>query len=116
MKLTNNTDETQKLVVFSPSILTTGPWGPAAEVIDLSTHKSVLTVANRAFLSSQIYTQDQLKDKYIYLCKGKSISYKYRLLDIAVINWTHVSLPKGTYELQVFYSGNSSNKIRFCII
>jgi len=109
IKLTNNGDEEQKLLFDKPMISTGGPWATTGNVIDVKTKKSVLKYENKAILSSQIYSEDQLKDKYYYLKPGQTINGQYNLADIVVFNSSDNFLLKGIYDVQLFYYLNPSN-------
>ncbi len=111
ISLTNNSNEEQKLLFDKPTVSTGGPWATTGNVIDSKTKLSVLKYENKAILSSQIYSEDQLKDNYYYLKPGQAINGKYELTDIVVINSSDNLLPKGTYELQLFYHSNPSNVV-----
>lgn len=109
LSLTNNSDKEQKLLFDKPTLSTGGPWGITGNVTDIYMKISVLKHENKAMLSSQIYTEDELKDKYYYLKPGQTVSGQYELKDIVVLNSSDNSLPKGTYEVQLFYHFNPSN-------
>ena len=100
--LTNNDKEAQKLL-FDKPVSTAGPWGVSAIVTDKKTNKSVLKYGNKELLSSQIYTEDQLKEGYYTLQPEQSISKKYELHDIVVFNNEDNLLPRGTYDIQINY-------------
>ncbi len=109
ISLTNNSNEEQKLLFDKPTISTGAPWATTGKVTDINTKKSALKYENKAMLSSQIFTEDQLKDKYYYLKSGQTINGQYELTDIVVFNTLVNSLPKGKYEVQLFYHFNPSN-------
>jgi hypothetical protein len=111
ISLTNNCKEEQKLLFDKPKVSTGGPWATSGNVIDIKTKLSVLKYENKAMLSSQLYTEDQLKDNYYYLKPGQTIKGQYELTDIVVFNSSDNLLPKGTYELQLFYYSNPSNVV-----
>jgi hypothetical protein len=115
IKLTNNESEIQKLLFDKPSGSTGGPWATTGKVTNLKTKSSVLKYENKAMLSSQIYTEDQLKDHYYNLQPGQSIEGNYALSDIVVFNSKDNVLTSGTYEVQLFYHINPSNAVRLRI-
>jgi hypothetical protein len=109
ISLTNNSSEEQKVLFDKPRVSTGGPWATTGKVTENNTKKSVLKYENKAMLSSHIYSEDQLKDKYYYLKPGQAINGAYELTDIVVFNSLDNSIPKGTYEIQLFYYLNPSN-------
>jgi hypothetical protein len=111
ISLTNKGNEEQKLLFDKPKVSTGGPWATTGNLIDVKTKKSVLKYGNKPILSSQIYAEEQLKDKYYYLKPGQTIKGQYELSDIVVFNSPDNLLPKGTYELQLFYHLNPSNVV-----
>lgn len=102
ISLTNKGHGTQKILFDKPRVSTGGPWAISASVTDRKTHRSVLKYENKAILSSQVYTQEQLKSQYYFLKPGQSVHGKYTLDDIVVFedNW----LPKGTYDIQLLHT------------
>lgn len=113
--VTNASSINQRLLFDNPSTGTGGPWATSATVIDNKTNKTVLEYQNKAVLSSQLYTEDQLKDRYYNLNPKQSISGKYELSDIVVFNTVDNKLPKGTYTIQLFYYHNISNSLTLTI-
>lgn len=113
--LTNNSNKEQKLLFDKPWVSTGGPWSTTGEVMDIKTKMSVLKYENKAMLSSQIFTEDQLKDMYYYLKPGQTINRQYELTDIVVFNTKDNLLPKGMYEVQLFYHFNQSNVLTIII-
>lgn len=109
ISLTNNSSEVQKLLFDKPAISTDGPWATSGFVTDIKTKLSVLKYCNKAVLSSNIYAEHELKDKYYFLKLGQTISGQYELTDIVVFNNSENLLPKGTYEVQLYYDFNPSN-------
>jgi hypothetical protein len=115
IKLTNLSSTSQRLLFDKPVISTGGPWATSATVIDNKTKKIVLKYQNKSVLSSQVYSEEQLKDKYYNLIPNQSIEGKYNLTDIVVFNTDDNKLPKGSYTIQVFYYKNVSNSLTFTI-
>lgn len=115
ISLTNNGNEEQKLLFDKPSVSTGGPWATTGNITDIETKKSVLKYQNKAILSSQVYTEEQLKDKYYNLKPGQTINRRYELADIVVFNSSDNLLPKGKYEVQLFYHLNPSNVVTIII-
>lgn len=109
ISLTNNSSEEQKLLFDKPVVSTGGPWATTGKVTDINKKISVLKYENKAMLSSQFYTEEQLKDMYYYLKPGQTLNGQYELTDIVVFNSGEGILPKGTYEVQLFYHFNPSN-------
>jgi len=110
ISLTNNGNDIQKLLFDKPTL-----WATTGNVTDIKTKLSVLKYENKAMLSSQTYSEDELKDKYYYLEPGQTINGQYELTDIVVFNSADNSLPKGTYEVQLFYYSNPSNVLTIII-
>lgn len=69
IEITNNCTKIQQLLLDKPPTGGGGPWYTTGDVIDLKTGKSVVQIQNRAVLSSQIYQEKDLKDKYYQLNK-----------------------------------------------
>jgi len=115
ISLTNKSNEQQKILFDKPVISTGGPWSTTGKVTDINKKISVLKYENKAMLSSQIYMEDELKDKYYYLKSGQTINRQYELTDIVVFNTADNLLPKGTYEVQLFYHLNPSNVLTIII-
>jgi hypothetical protein len=115
IKLTNLDSTSQRLLFDKPVTSTGGPWATSASIIDNKTNKTVLKYQNKAVLSSQIYSEDQLKDKYYNLIPNQSIEGKYNLTDIVVFNTDDNKLPKGSYTIKVYYYTNVSNILTFTI-
>lgn len=113
--LTNTGSTNQRLLFDKPVSTTGGPWATSATIIDNKTNKSVLKYQNKAVLSSQIYTADQLKDNYYNLIPNQSISGKYELSNIVVFNTSDNKLPKGNYTIQLFYYNSISNSLTLTI-
>ncbi len=113
--LTNLGSTSQRLLFDKPVTSTGGPWATLATVIDNKTKKTVLKHQNKAVLSSQIYSEDELKDKYYNLMPNQAIEGKYNLTDIVVFNTDDNKLPKGSYTVQISYYGNVSNSLTFTI-
>lgn len=108
LSLTNNSSDVQKLLFDKPRVSTGGPWATTGKVTDINKKISVLKYENKASLSSLSYSEDQLID-YYYLEPGQSINKQFNLTDIVLFNSKTNSLPKGSYEVQLFYYLNSSN-------
>lgn len=109
LSLTNNRSDVQKLLFDKPRVSTGGPWATTGKVTDINKKISVLKYENKALLSSLSYSEDQLKDYYYFLELGQSINKQFNLTDIVLFNSTTNSLPKGSYEVQLFYYLNPSN-------
>lgn len=113
--VTNSSSTNQRLLFDKPVIGTGGPWATSATIIDNKTNKSVLKYQNKAVLSSQLYTEDQLKNDYYNLVPGQSVSGKYELTDIVVFNTIDNKLAKGKYTIQLHYYHNQSNPLTLTI-
>ena len=109
ISVTNNSDKEQKLLFDKPRTSTGGPWAMSGNVTDVTTGKSLVEYGNKALLSSQIFSEEQLEDQYYYLEPGQTVSGKYQLTDIVVLNTSDKRLAKGMYEVQLFYHLNPSN-------
>lgn len=112
ISLTNNENEEQKLLFDKPRVSTGDPWSTTGKVTDMNNKMSALKYGNKGMLSSQVYTEDELKDNYYYLDPGQTIKGHYELTDIVVFNSSDNLLHKGTYELQLFYHSNPSNVVK----
>ena len=113
--VTNESSIIQRLLFDNPRTGTGGPWATSATVIDNKTNKTILKYQNKAVLSSQLYTEKQLKDKYYNLNPKQSINGTYELSDIVVFNTVDNKLPKGNYTIQLFYYHNISNRLTLTI-
>jgi hypothetical protein len=107
--LTNNSNEEQKLLFDKPRVSTGGPWATTGKVTDTNKKLSVVEYENKAMLSSKVYTEEELKDNYYYLKPRQTLNRQYELTDIVVLNSPNKKLPKGNYEIQLFYYNNISN-------
>ena len=112
IKLTNDSSLNQQILFDKPNISTGGPWGISASVTN-ENGKSILKYSNKAVLSSQIYTADQLSKYYYTLSPLQSISRQYELSDIVIFNDEPVE--KGTYTIQLFYYDQPSNKLEYIV-
>ena len=95
--LTNNDKKIQKVLFDKPKSTTGGPWWTTGNVINLKTRKSVVKYSNKAMLESQVYFEQQLKDKYYFLKYRQSLSKNYHLSDVVVLKTTDYKLLPGTY-------------------
>ena len=111
LSVTNISSDEQKLLFNKPRVSTGGPWETTGNITDMRTGKSVLKYTNRTILSSQIYTEDQLRDNFYFLKPGQTISGIYELNDIVVVNAPNSLLPKGAYRVQLFYYGIPSREV-----
>ena len=116
ISLANNSNEEQKLLFDKPTVSTGGPWATTGKVMDIDKKTSVLKYENKAMLSSQLYTEDELKDKYYNLKPGQTINGQYELTDIVALNYSNNLLPQGTYEVQLFYYSIPSNILTIKIL
>jgi len=115
MLITNNSKTNQKFLFDKPKSSTGGPAWTTVSLTNVKTKKSALKYANKKILESQIYTQEQLKDKYYNLKPGQSLKRKYSLFDLAVTTLESYQLEKGTYILQIIYCKSISNNLKFTI-
>jgi hypothetical protein len=109
MSLTNTAKNKQRLLFDKPAVSTAGPWSTIGWVTDKATGKSILRHQNKAVWSSEIYGEDELKDNYYYLQTNQTISRQYELDDIVVVDTENYVLPRGTFEVQLFYHNTPSN-------
>lgn len=115
IKLTNTGSTIQTLLFNKPIISTRGPWATSATVINSKTGKTALKYQNKAVLSSQVYSEEQLKSSYYNLIPKQTIAENYDLSDIVVFNSTDNKLPIGSYVIQLSYHGNISNSLTLII-
>lgn len=115
ISLTNKEHLYQKLLFDKPSFITGGPWSTKGKVIDTRTNKSVVLYENKAMLASQIFNESDVKDDYYILQPGQTISARYDLKDIVVLEAPKNLLPAGSYEVQLFYFDNPSNILTIVI-
>lgn len=115
MVLTNHSKTNQKVLFDKPKSTTGGPAWTSVSLTDKKTGKSVLKYANKRILESQIYNEEQLKDKYHNLKPGQFLTGQYSLFDLAVTTTENYKLVKGTYDIQIFYCGRQSNILTFTV-
>ncbi|MEG0931771.1 MAG: hypothetical protein RSD53_10240 [Algoriella sp.] len=108
--LINNSNSPQKFLFDKPKTNTNGPWDTTLNIVDTKTKTSVLKYQNKAILSSNAYKQEQLKDYYYILKPGDKITKKFDVLDLVVLDSPNQSINVGTYELQLYFGNNQSNK------
>lgn len=113
--LRNTTVRPQSIWFDKPKISTGGPAWTTVALTDRRTGKSVLKYANKALLSSQAYSTQQVKAFLYPLKPGQSVSGLFSLYDLVVTNTENYKLDKGTYTMQIFYATNSSNIISFTV-
>ncbi len=113
--LSNDGSKIQRFLFDKPACSTGGPWGTTAKVVDKESGKSVLKYENKALLSSQIYTEEELQSHYYNLLPGQTIGKTYVLTDIVVFNESDYLIKAGTYEVQLFYYSNPSNVLTFTV-
>ena len=111
MTLTNFSGATQKLLFDEP--IKKYPWSTNVS-LNRKSGQSV-KVTTWAFLSSQLYLEQQLKEFYRELKPGKSITHAYYLGNVVRFDTKDGSLSKGTYTLRVNYGANRSNEVTFAI-
>lgn len=111
MTLTNTSGTTQKLLFNKP--MKRYPWSTNVSLNRKSGQP--LKVTTWAFLSSQAYMEQQLKEFYCELKQMESISHTYYLVDVVRFDTGDGKLPKGTYILRVNYDANFSNEVTFSI-
>lgn len=111
MTLTNLTKSTQVILFDKPS--QNYPWSTNVYL----RHKScsLVKLTPWAFLSSQTYFENQLKEFHSELKTKQSISHNYYLGGIVRFDNKNGKLSKGTYVLQIIYDNNFSNKVTFTI-
>jgi hypothetical protein len=111
MTLTNISAFTQKVLFDKP--FKRYPW--STNVSLNRTPGQPVKVTTWAFLSSQLYTEQQLNEFYRELKAGESISHTYYLGNVVRFDTRDGSLSKGAYTLRVNYHANVSNEVRFSI-
>ncbi|RYE50432.1 MAG: hypothetical protein EOP48_19785 [Sphingobacteriales bacterium] len=111
MTLTNTSGATQKLLFDKP--MKSYPWST-----NVSLNRKPgqpIKVTTWAFLSSQLYMEQQLKEFYRELKPGESISHTYYLGNVVRFDTKDGSLSKGTYTLGVNYEAIRSNEVTFAV-
>ncbi len=112
LAIKNKGKNKQKLIFEAKSAF---PWATQATLINVETKKSAVKW-QRSVISSQIYFEHQLTNYYFLLNPGKSTNKKCKLSDIVVFDSDNYTLPKGSYELKIFYYNNCSNSLSFKVI
>jgi hypothetical protein len=115
MILTNETEQTQSIWFDEPKSSTGGPAWTSVTLTDKRTGKTVLKYPNKAVLSSQAYSTQQVKSFSYKLEPNQNIKRQFSLYDMVVTNNENYRLRKGTYELQVIYGVNPSNTITLTV-
>lgn len=113
--LTNKTNSIQS-VWFDKPITSTG--GPAWTTINLTNKKtgsSILKYQNKAILSSQLYSTEEVKKFSYQLKPGEKVSGQFSLYNLVVLSDKKEKLDIGNYEIQVHYCSNPSNKLSFTV-
>ncbi|MGV1011811.1 MAG: hypothetical protein ACOYBS_05125 [Flavobacterium sp.] len=109
--LINNSKSNQKFLFDKPKSTTNGPWDTTLNIVDTNTNVSILKYQNKAILSSTAYREEQLKDYYYVLKPGEKISRRFDVLDLVVLDSSNDIINVGTYELQLYFGKNQSNKL-----
>ncbi|HEY4323097.1 MAG TPA: hypothetical protein VGN20_03905 [Mucilaginibacter sp.] len=113
--ITNKSTKDQKVIFGKHS--GSMPWGMSANVVN-KYGKSVTESTTRALTDSHFYFESELEKKgyYYYLKPGEKDTWTYYLDKILVFNYDNFNqLKPGTYNLELSYFGNPSNKITFII-
>ncbi len=113
--LQNETNQIQSVWFDRPKTSTGGPAWTSVTLINKTTGKSVLKYENKAILSSQAYTIEEVKSFLYQLKPGERIKGHFSLYDLAVTNTENFKLSKGTYEMKVYYAMNQSNSLNFTV-
>lgn len=113
--LTNKSKKMQSVWFDRPKSSTGGPAFTSVMLINKKTGRSVLKYQNRAILSSQLYSPEQVEHYSYHLKQGESISGKFSLYDLVVLLNDKTQLSKGSYEMQLFYCENASEKLSFTV-
>lgn len=113
IKLTNKETKDQNILFDKPE-KKIYPWGVSV-ILEDEKGKSFVKYASAEMLSSQLYTEKQLKKAgyYFVLKANESISNSYALHALAVYESNNNKLPTGKYKLQLAYYDNLSNTISF---
>lgn len=111
----NDRSKTVRFLFANPS-KSFGPWATSASLIDIQTNTSMIKLANKAVLHSQVYFEEELEEHYVYLCPGESISGTFDLTTIVSLNDKDQLLSRGSYRLQLFYYSIPTNELEFRII
>jgi len=112
LEVKNQGKQTIKLLFENPNS-SFGPWATSGMLIDSKTKSSKLKYSNRAVLQSSVFSDDELKDRYVYLKPDASIRGRFNLTDIVVLLETDQILDPGVYTLQLYYYSVPSNKLEF---
>lgn len=115
MTLLNETKQVQSVWFDKPKTSTGGPAWTSVTLKNKKTKKSVLKYENKAILSSQVYSTEQVKLFSYQLKPGQSVKGQFILYDMVVTNTENYKLSRGAYEMKIFYVMNSSNTINFTV-
>ena len=115
MTLLNETEQIQSVWFDTPKSSTGGPAWTSVFLINTATGKSPLKYSNKAVLSSQAYSAEEIKTFSYQLKPGQSVTGQFSLYDMVVTNTNSYKLNKGSYVLQVDYLSNSSKSVRFVV-
>lgn len=115
MTLTNETGQTQSVWFDKPKLNTGGPACTSVKLTNKATGKTVLKYENKAILNSQLYSTDQIRGYSYQLKRKQEVSGQFSLYDLVVLLDNKQKLDKGSYEMQIFYYNNSSDKLTFIV-
>ena len=113
--LTNKTNSTQSVWFDRPKSSTGGPAWTAVQLTNKKTGRSVLKYQNKAILSSQLYSAEQVKEFSYHLKPDEKVSGQFSLYNLVVLLNDKENLDIGDYEMQVYYCSNASTKISFTV-
>ncbi|MEO8769447.1 MAG: hypothetical protein ABI402_05165 [Ferruginibacter sp.] len=114
ISLTNKEKKDQNILFDKPD-KKIYPWGVSISLED-EKGKSFIKFASPEMVSTQLYTEKQLKKSgyYSLLKANGSMKNIYALYAIAIYETgNNNKFPKGKYKLQLTYYGNVSNSISF---
>lgn len=113
--LINTNNESQKLLFDKPNS-GFGPYRTFAKVINTASEVSALKLNNKAILSSNAYTEDQLEDFHTEIQPGDSITCQYNLSNLVIFSGNQNKLETGEYSIQLFYDSIPSNILSIRIV
>jgi len=114
--LRNNTNKVQSVFFDRQLHNHDYPAMTSVKLINKVSGKSVLKYDSWAFLSSDLLSIEEIIAFSYRLNPTQHISNRFSLASLAPFKSMEPNLPKGSYELQIFYWSNGSNIIDFMVL
>jgi hypothetical protein len=109
--IVNTSDSVQRLLIDRPKLSSGGPWLTTADVKSLDVGSPKLKYMQNVLMNSQSYSQEELDSLAYVVAPGDSIACRYRLGDIISLNTPDHRLPKGRFEIRLYYAGTKAKEV-----